>query len=188
MNMLLRPDSPCLPLPFTPSHAGVRSIRGTGAPACTPDSRPTTLPYATLRCHRQSFALSLGSCSNDQLISFPGGLWLSSHGCARSAGHVDHAPYIFRCIFPRPACLLPVATRLRKWEGEEGPSCRWSLDASTVRANRMVSSMHPSISFLHTPSLPTSHPPFRPPDNVISAYEPHHLGPYRAWARREQGG
>lgn len=188
MNMLLRPASPAFPSPSPPSHAGVRSVRGTGAPACTPDSRRTTLQYATLRCHRQSIAFTLGSCSNDQLISFPGGLWRGSHRCARSAGRVDHAPYIFRCIFPRPAFLLPVAIRTRRWEGEKGPSCRWSLHASTVWANRMVSFMHLSICFLHTPSLPTSHPPFPSQDNVISSYEPHHLGPYRAWARRGQGG
>lgn len=73
MNMLLRPASPAFPSPSPPSHAGVRSVRGTGAPACTPDSRLATLQHATLRCHRQSFAFSLGSCSNDQLISFPVG-------------------------------------------------------------------------------------------------------------------
>lgn len=159
MNMLLHPASLLSrPLPLTPSHAGVRSVRATGAPSCTPDLPPATLQHATLTCHRLSFAFSLGSCSNDVPITFRGGPWRGRHSCARSAGQVDHAPYISRRIFPLPACFLAVATLLRTWEGEEGPACRWSLDAFTGLANRMVSLLRTRQSLPCT-TLPLHRPP-----------------------------
>lgn len=56
-------------------------------------------------------------------------------------------------------------------------------------ANRMGFFYAPVyLSLLHTPPSPQATHPFPLADNVISAYEPHHLVPYRAWTTREQGG
>lgn len=163
MNMLLRPASPALPSPSPPSHAGVRSIRGTGAPACTPDSPLTTLQYATLSCNHPPFTSGLGSCSMDQLINYPGGLWRGRHSCARAAGRADHARCALRCIFPRPACLLglfAVATLPRNGGMQKGRCAGGPLVHPPGWQIALVSCMHPSTSLLHSP--PSHKPPTLP--------------------------